>query len=272
MLGNNSTTQSTVAVYVGPQAPTSVGATAGNTTATVSWTAPVYLNNATLTGYAVSSTPGTATCTTTAGTLTCNLTGLTDATTYSVTVTDTTNATSSNTSAPSSPAATVTPAGLSLTGPTSLSWTLTGTGVDQSTVDTNAGDQQFTVGDTLTAGWNIVVSATTFTNGTHTLPSTGTFNFTGSLSSPLATTAPTATCVGTCTLPTDTTTYPVNIVTAASPTAYKVYDTTAGTGEGVMTIGVSTAANPIGWWVQVPANTYTGVYTSTVTHEVISGP
>jgi hypothetical protein len=39
-----------------------------------------------------------------------------------------------------------------------------------------------------------------------------------------------------------------------------------------MTIGVSTAANPIGWWVQVPANTYTGVYTSTVTLEMVSGP
>jgi len=48
---------------------------------------------------------------------------------------------------------------------------------------------------------------------------------------PVATTAPTATCVGTCTLPTDTTTYPVNIITAASPTLYNIYDTAASTGD-----------------------------------------
>jgi hypothetical protein len=247
-----------------------VTATAGNTTATVSWTAPVYLNNATLTGYTASSAPGTATCTTAAGTTSCGLTGLTNGTTYTVTVIDTT---STGTSAPSSPAATVEPVGLSLTGPSSLTWAVTGTGVNQSTVDPNSADQQFTVGDTLTAGWNVVVSATTFTNGTHTLPNTsGTFNFTGSLSSSLATTAPTATCVGSCTLPADTTTYPVNIITAASPTAYKVYDTPASTGEGVMIIGGSTAANPIGWWIQMPASGYTGTYTSTVTLEVVSGP
>jgi len=172
-------------------------------------------------------------------------------------------------SPPSSPT-TVTPAGLSLTSPASLTWGLTGTGVDQSTVDPYAADEQFTVGDTLTAGWNILVSATTFTAGTYTLANTA-FNFTGSLSNPLATTAPTATCVGTCTLaPADSTTCPVPITTAASPSS--VYSTPNNTGEGVMTIGGSTAAAPIGWWVQVPAKTYAGSYTSTVTLEVISGP
>jgi hypothetical protein len=65
----------------------------------------------------------------------------------------------------------------------------------------------------------------------------------------------------------------VNIITAASsPTLYKVYSTPNNTGEGVWTIGVSTAANPIGWWVQVPANSYAGTYTSTVTIELVSGP
>jgi hypothetical protein len=89
---------------------------------------------------------------------------------------------------------------LSLTSPTSLTWAATGTGLNQSTVDGNSADEQFTVGDTLSGGWNIVVSATTFTAGTHTLPNTsGTFNFTGSLSSSVAITAPTPYCVGTCT-------------------------------------------------------------------------
>jgi hypothetical protein len=100
MFGNNSTTAASAAVLVGPQAPTGVTATGGNTTAAVSWTAPAYLNTATLSSYAVSSTPGTATCTTT-GTTTCTLTGLTNGTTYTVTVTDTTT---TGTSAPSSPA------------------------------------------------------------------------------------------------------------------------------------------------------------------------
>jgi len=141
--------------------------------------------------------------------------------------------------------------------------------------DGNSGDQQLTATDNTAtgAGWHITVSATTFTTGPRSLPNTGAVDFTGSVSSSVAGTAPTATCVGTCTLPTDTSTYPVVMTTAvSSPTAYTVYDTAASTGEGVMTIGGSTAANPIGWWVQVPAATYAGLYTSTVTLQVVSGP
>lgn len=49
-------------------------------------------------------------------------------------------------------------------------------------------------------------------------------------------------------------------------------DNTA-TGAGwQMTIGGSRAANPIGWWVQVPAAAYPGLYPSTVTLQVVSGP
>jgi hypothetical protein len=58
----------------------------------------------------------------------------------------------------------------------------------------------------------------------------------------------------------------------SSPTVYTVYDSAATTGVGVMTIGGSAALNPIGWWVQVPGAAYAGVYTSTVTLEVVSGP
>src|ERR1039457_7151744 len=85
--------------------------------------------------------------------------------------------------------------------------------------------------------------------------------------------APPATCVGSCTLPADTTIYPVAITTAASSlTTYTIYDTPASTGEGVMTLGGSSAANPVGWWVQAPASTRAGIYTSTVTLQVVSGP
>ena len=269
-LGNNSTSQSLVPVFVGPQGPTAVGASPGDTTAAISWTAPVFLNNGTITGYAATASPGVASCSTTTATL-CTITGLTDLTTYTIIVT----VTASTGTAPSAPA-TVVPIGfLQLTSPTSLTWAATGSGLNQSTVDGNSGDQQLTATDNTAtgAGWHITVSATTFTTGPKSLPSTGAVAFTGSVSSSLASTAPTATCVGSCTLPTDTTTYPVAITTAASsPTAYTVYDTAASTGQGVMTIGGSSAANPIGWWVQVPAATYAGVYTSTVTLQAISGP
>ncbi len=123
------------------------------------------------------------------------------------------------------------------------------------------------------AGWHITVSASTFTNGTHTLPNPGALIFTGSLASQSATTAPTATCSGSCTLPTDTTTYPVPLTTAASsPTPYTVYDTAAGTGKNSMTLGGSTAANPIGWWIPVPASAFSGSYTSTLIITIVSGP
>ena len=99
-VGNDSTTQENTAVLVGPQAPTSVTTTAGNTSAAVSWTAPVFLNNGTLTGYTATASPGAFTCTTTSAT-SCTITGLTSGATYSVTVTTTAT---TGTSAPSTAA------------------------------------------------------------------------------------------------------------------------------------------------------------------------
>jgi alpha-tubulin suppressor-like RCC1 family protein len=276
-LGNASTTSSDVPVLVqgiAPGPPTGVTATPGNTTATISWTAPASLGTGTLTGYTATATAvsGTFTCTTTSA-VTCVITGLTDGTTYSVTVV---TLTTDGNSPPSSPAVNVEPVGfLQLTSPTSLTWAATGTGLNQAAVDGNSSDQQLTATDNTAtgAGWHITVSATTFTTGPKSLPNTGAVDFTGSAGSSVASTAPTATCVGSCTLPTNTTTYPVVMATAvSSPTVYTVYDTAVSTGEGVMTIGGSSAANPIGWWVQVPAAAYAGVYASTVTLEVVSGP
>jgi hypothetical protein len=164
---------------------------------------------------------------------------------------------------------------LTLTSSGSLGWATTLNGLNQSLVDTTAADQGYTVNDATGsgAGWHVTVSATTFTTGTHTLPDTGTFVTNGSTSSSTATTAPSATCTGTCTLPTNSTTYPVGVTTAASsPTPFTIYDTAAGTGLGQMAIGGSTAANPVGWWVNVPASTQAGTYTSTITMQIISGP
>jgi hypothetical protein len=164
---------------------------------------------------------------------------------------------------------------VALTSPSSLSWAATLSGSNQSAVDSVSADQQFTVADVTAsgAGWHINVSATTLTSDIHTLPNTGTLLFTGSLTSPLGTTGPTATCVGSCTLPTNTTTYPVAIVTAAaSPPTATVYDTAAGGGLGTITIGGHSSANPVGWWVNIPGSTFAGSYTSTVTVTIVSGP
>jgi hypothetical protein len=70
-----------------PGAPTAVHATAGDGSATVSWTAPAS-NGSAITGYAVTSSPGGKTCTTT-GALSCSVSGLTNGRAYTFTVTAT---------------------------------------------------------------------------------------------------------------------------------------------------------------------------------------
>jgi hypothetical protein len=66
--------------------PASVTATAGNTAAPVSWTAPAYfLNGATLTEYTATAFPERKACRTT-GATNCTITGLTNDTTYSIVV------------------------------------------------------------------------------------------------------------------------------------------------------------------------------------------
>jgi hypothetical protein len=84
---------------------------------------------------------------------------------------------------------------------------------------------------------------------------------------------PAATCLtgSTCTLPTNTTTYPVPITTAATgQVPVTVYDASALSGLGSITIG--DVANPAAWWINVPSNAVPGTYISTVTLEIITGP
>ena len=247
-----------VALTVGTVTPSSLaGGTAAlsGTTLTYSFTATPVINS----GTAVSIQINGFTNTSTAGTYPSEIT---------------TNDSGANEDSGTTPGVVFTGT-LTLTSPSSFTWTVTLSGSNQSVVDAVPADQQLTVNDSTGtgAGWNITVSATTFTNGTHTLPNIGTFVFTGSLASPTTVTAPSTTCVATCTLPTDATTYPVAVTTApSSPPAVKVYDTSPGTGLGAITIGGHSAARPIGWWVNVPANAYAGSYTSTVTMAIVSGP
>lgn len=164
---------------------------------------------------------------------------------------------------------------LALTSPSSLGWSAGLSGSSQSVADQTASDQRFSVDDetNTAAGWRITVSATTFTSGADTLPDSGTLALTGSLTSATATSVPGTACAPSCTPPVTSTTYPVAITTAAtSPTPATVFNAEAGSGIGPVIIGGSSAADPVGWWISVPANALVGSYTSTITIAVVSGP
>ncbi len=232
---------------------------------------------------------GTGTITLTGTTLTYSgtLTTLLPGTAVSVQVKGLTNTTNSGTYTSAlttingvTPTATGTTNSLTFTGsrnlttPSSLGWSAALTGANQSLVDPTPADQQLTVNDATGtgAGWHLALAATTFTTGTQALANSGTFVFTSS-QSVTSTTAPSTACVTTCTLPGNTVTYPVAVTTAASsPTPSTIWSAPAGTGLGAITIGGSTAARPVGWWVKVPGNTPAGTYTSTITVQMISGP
>jgi hypothetical protein len=169
----------------------------------------------------------------------------------------------------------VTAGTLALTSPVALAWSATANGLDQQLADTSSAHQSYLVTDSSTAGagWHVTVSATTFTSGASTLANAGTFLTNGSITAEAATTAPTASCgsLSTCTLPARTTVYPVAITTAASaPASFTICNAGLNTGLGTIQIGVG--ANPVGWWVNVPAKALAGTYTSTVSLQIVSGP
>ena len=83
-----------------PDAPTSVSGTVASTQSVVSWTAPACTGGATITGYTVTSSPGSLTCTT--ASTSCTVTGLTNGTAYTFTVRATNSAGTGSASSASS--------------------------------------------------------------------------------------------------------------------------------------------------------------------------
>ena len=120
LASNSVTPVQTVTV---PTAPSNVTAVAGSGYATVSFNAPASNGGAMVTGYTVTSSPGGLTATGLASPLT--VTGLTNGTTYSFTVTATNSVGTSSASAPSG---TVTPSGVQIALSLSKGWNLVGTG------------------------------------------------------------------------------------------------------------------------------------------------
>ena len=111
------------------------------------------------------------------------------------------------------------------------------------------------------AGWSLSATSTTFSTGGGT-PILLATNATTIAS------GPTRACDSgsTCTLATNSVSYPYTLPAAASaPTATKMFNAAVNTGEGNETVTVT-------WSLAIPATTQPGTYTSTWTISLASGP
>ncbi len=105
-------------------------------------------------------------------------------------------------------------------------------------------------------GWHLEVTSTTFTDGSHTLPTTA-----------MTITGVTSACDGTaCTDPTNGNTYAITVpADTVAPTAVEFFEATTATGLGDFTITPTFS-------LSVPATTYAGTYNSTVTLTIANLP
>lgn len=162
--------------------------------------------------------------------------------------------------------ATITGGSLQVQAPATLSWAATLNGTAQSVNDAAVIEPVDATGSG--SGWDLEVTSTQFTTGTDTLP-TSALTVNGSASNQTSTTAPVASCVSTCTLPTSTTapvTYPLTVPAASTaPTAVALYTADAATGEGAVDLASD-------WWLTIPATANAGTYTNTITLSIVSGP
>jgi len=129
--GSSSGVTASATPMTAPSAPTGVTASAGNGSATVSWTAPSSNGGSAVTSYTVTASPGGLTCTVNAPATTCTVSGLTNGTAYTFSVVATStagNSTPSSASTSVSPQATVPGAPTNVTaasgnGEATVSWT-----------------------------------------------------------------------------------------------------------------------------------------------------
>lgn len=152
---------------------------------------------------------------------------------------------------------TVTAGSLSLTTAAAPTFSATLNGTDQTPTYTLPMTVEDSTGSG--SGWNTTITSTEFTTG-------------GATPRTLSTTASSMTGVtsecaeGTCTDPTNAVTYPLTVPAGAeAPTAVKFFNAAEETGMGKFTVTPTVG-------VSIPANTYAGTYTSTVTLASVSGP
>lgn len=109
------------------------------------------------------------------------------------------------------------------------------------------------------SGWHLTITSTQFTTGGGTPRTLST--------SASSITGVTASCTqGTCTNPTNGTTYPLGVPAGSTPpVAVTFYSAAAASGIGDFTVTPTVQ-------VSIPANAYAGTYTSTLTLAVVSGP
>jgi hypothetical protein len=222
-----------------------VAAVAGDATAAISWTAPVFLNNGSITGYTASAAPGGASCSTTGATA-CTITGLTDGTTYSITVT----VTATTGTAPSAPV-TVEPVGfLSISVPSSAALPAATPGTTDSG---QLGAATVTDNRALgSASWTATVTGTAFVSGSGTGQQTIPLAQVSYWSGPATATSGSGT------------------FTPGQAAATNAVNLTAGRVAFSLTGG--SGVNSASWnptlSVQVPAGAVAGTYTATITESV----
>ncbi len=170
--------------------------------------------------------------------------------------------------------ATVTGGSLGVAAPAVQTWATTLDGTDKQLVDTT--DTSFSVQDATGSGlgWHVTGAATPFTVGASStvLTDTGTLVFNGSTTDETTGAAPGSACAPatTCTVPTPSVTFPVDFTTDGTPST--IYNAALATGLGNILIGSSSEGNAAAWWLNVPASASAGVYVSTITLTIASGP
>ncbi len=141
---------------------------------------------------------------------------------------------------------------LSLTPPATVTFADTLNGHDQTSIVAPA----FGVTNSNASGWSVTATSTQFTTGARTLP-------TDAIS---VQSAPTIARVTTCTLATNQATYPYTLPAGSTaPTATQLFNAAASTGLGSQTVTPA-------FRLAIPANTYAGVYMSTSTFTISTGP